>query len=81
MEYAGPLFIWLLFHKPLNSLSTIMWIFHFVKRELETLFVHKFSNDTMPRFNMFKNCSYYWAFALANALFVKDTDINDCTIV
>ena len=35
-------------------------IFHYVKRELETLFVHRFGNDTMPWSNLFKNCFAYW---------------------
>ncbi|KAF4667652.1 hypothetical protein FOZ61_008040 [Perkinsus olseni] len=44
--------------------ATVCWFLHFLKREYETLFVHRFSNGTMPLRNLFKNCTYYWGFAL-----------------
>jgi very-long-chain enoyl-CoA reductase len=40
-----------------------MFTAHFVKRELETMLVHRFGNDTMPLSNIFKNSGYYWLFA------------------
>jgi very-long-chain enoyl-CoA reductase len=37
-----------------------MVLLHYFKREFETLFIHRFSNDTMPFFNVFKNSTHYW---------------------
>ncbi|KAJ1927565.1 3-oxo-5a-steroid 4- dehydrogenase [Tieghemiomyces parasiticus] len=71
-EYAGPLLANPLFylfsrtvygvdftHSSLQTLALIMFEAHFVKRLYETVFVHKFSNGTMPLLNLVKNTAYY----------------------
>ena len=84
VEYAGPIFLMLLFFsRPAwiygadrygdaaadrpwaysARLGVACWLAHFVKRELETFFVHQFSRATMPLANLFKNSIYYWSFA------------------
>lgn len=77
-EYAGPLLLYLwiyqrpwLFYGDKGSSALVSscthiaagcWTFHYAKRLLETQFVHRFSHGTMPLFNLFKNCAYYWGF-------------------
>ncbi|KAI7560879.1 hypothetical protein KC346_g22449, partial [Hortaea werneckii] len=77
IEYLGPLLIHPLFYylRPyiykgvnaepslLQTVSCITITLHFLKRELETLFVHRFSNATMPARNIFKNSFHYWVLA------------------
>jgi len=84
VEYAGPLVIYLFFYfllpyvyadsKPRSlaqNLAAICWVGHYLKREFETLFVHRFSNETMPIFNIFKNSGYYWGAAALVSYFVN----------
>lgn len=87
LEYSGPLLVyglvalrpWILYgdRAQETSLSTTAiialgcWSAHYVKRILETLFVHRFSHGTMPIRNFFKNCGYYWGFALYVAYHVN----------
>jgi very-long-chain enoyl-CoA reductase len=40
-----------------------MVVLHFVKREYETLYIHKFSLNTMPIRNIFRNSAHYWIFS------------------
>ena len=73
IQYAGPLVITplLLFSRELlygekspvtlnQVLGVLMVLGHFIKRVLETALVHRFSNETMPVFDIIKNCFYYW---------------------
>ncbi|KAI0784549.1 3-oxo-5-alpha-steroid 4-dehydrogenase-domain-containing protein [Abortiporus biennis] len=72
IEYVGPLIVHpLIYHFPslfyggsvqhslLQKYVYIMVLLHFVKRELETLFVHRFSHGTMPLYGVFRNSFHY----------------------
>jgi very-long-chain enoyl-CoA reductase len=85
-EYAGPMLLYPLFYlrpslvygadasKPIHPVVTIALYchtFHYAKRLFETQFIHRFSHGTMPIGNLFKNCSYYWGFAMFMSYFVN----------
>lgn len=83
-EYFGPIWVYAAFyflqvpiygkqfpHSETQDLALLYFVGHYVKRIVETFTVHRFSHATMPIFNLYKNCSYYWAFAGLIAYFLN----------
>lgn len=76
IEYFGPILIhyFIYFHPllfygssaegvaktQLQKVLIALIALHYNKREYETFFVHRFSNETMPLANVPKNCTHYW---------------------
>ncbi|XP_071606871.1 very-long-chain enoyl-CoA reductase isoform X2 [Heliangelus exortis] len=56
---------------PVVNLACICHSFHYIKRLIETVFVHRFSHGTMPLKNILKNCLYYWGFAAWLAYYIN----------
>ncbi|GAW81126.1 3-oxo-5-alpha-steroid 4-dehydrogenase [Plasmodium gonderi] len=80
IEYLGPIFIFPFFYfcdkyiypqanKNKNIIQILsLWflLFHFLKREFESMFVHRFSNATMPITRVPINCGHYWVLCGVN---------------
>uniref|UniRef100_A0A3Q3NEJ1 Trans-2,3-enoyl-CoA reductase-like 2a n=1 Tax=Labrus bergylta TaxID=56723 RepID=A0A3Q3NEJ1_9LABR len=45
--------------------------FHYGKRLIETIFVHRFSHGTMPLRTIIRNCAYYWGFSAWLAYYIN----------
>jgi len=74
VEYFGPILLHSLFFffpslfyaEPvkkrhlIQNVAFVLVVIHYVKREFESVYVHHFSNGTMPAFNIFKNSFHYW---------------------
>uniref|UniRef100_A0A4W5JT63 Trans-2,3-enoyl-CoA reductase-like 2a n=1 Tax=Hucho hucho TaxID=62062 RepID=A0A4W5JT63_9TELE len=44
---------------------------HYIKRLIETIFVHRFSHGTMPLRTIVRNCVYYWTFSAWLAFYIN----------
>lgn len=68
-------YIYYNFDKPLPEPSDVQLLVcalltvHFLKREFETICIHRFSSATMPAFNIFKNSAHYWVLAGFNIVY------------
>ncbi|KAF9113843.1 3-oxo-5a-steroid 4- dehydrogenase [Mortierella sp. AM989] len=103
IEYGGPLVIHPLIyyfpslfygqsfgHSWVQSVTYWMVMLHFLKREYETLFVHRFSHGTMPFRNLFKNSAHYhllsglnlayWVYGPWNAEGTKLSERSDALV-
>lgn len=77
IEYLGPIIIHPLVYtvlpssepSTLQTLSCVLVTLHFIKRELETILLHRFSTATMPAWNIFRNSAHYWLLAGVNMAF------------
>jgi len=84
-EYSGPIFAYALFYFQPSCIYGVQssemklpvqlafgcFTFHYIKRILETIFIHRFSHGTMPIMNLFRNCGYYWGFAAFMSYFIN----------
>ncbi|CAL8311230.1 unnamed protein product [Merluccius merluccius] len=53
------------------TLACVCHTCHYVKRLVETIFVHRFSQGTMPLRTIIWNCAYYWGFSAWLAYYIN----------
>jgi very-long-chain enoyl-CoA reductase len=86
-EYFGPMMIYPIFYffpalcypwysgpftrHLVQDIAVCYWCFHYAKRIFETYTVHRFGHATMPLFNLFRNCGYYWMAAAGVSFFIN----------
>lgn len=93
-EYFGPLILYVIIYfiaKAMGkidekvclqtTLALVMWVIHYVKRIIETIYVHEFGDMTMPVRNIFKNCTYYYGFAIVVAINVNFFSFGNFTFL
>ncbi|XP_053350617.1 very-long-chain enoyl-CoA reductase [Clarias gariepinus] len=56
---------------PSVSLACVCHSLHYVKRLIETVFVHHFTHGTLPVGVIMRNCMYYWGFAAWLAYYIN----------
>uniref|UniRef100_A0A8C5HB81 Very-long-chain enoyl-CoA reductase n=1 Tax=Gouania willdenowi TaxID=441366 RepID=A0A8C5HB81_GOUWI len=56
---------------PVVRLACVCHSFHYLKRLLETVFVHHFSHGTLALRTIVKNCVYYWGFSAWLAYYIN----------
>ncbi|XP_026220084.1 very-long-chain enoyl-CoA reductase [Anabas testudineus] len=56
---------------PVVTLACACHTFHYAKRLIETIFVHRFSHGTMPLRMIVRNCAYYWGFSAWLAYYIN----------
>ncbi|TDG97103.1 hypothetical protein EPR50_G00222520 [Perca flavescens] len=56
---------------PVVRLACACHTFHYMKRLIETIFVHRFSHGTMPLGTMVRNCAYYWGLSAWLAYYIN----------
>ncbi|XP_024136204.1 very-long-chain enoyl-CoA reductase [Oryzias melastigma] len=57
-------------HKVVTT-ACVCHTFHYLKRLIETIFVHRFSHGSMPLRTIVKNCLYYWGFSAWLAYYIN----------
>ncbi|XP_042366416.1 very-long-chain enoyl-CoA reductase [Plectropomus leopardus] len=56
---------------PVVALACTCHTFHYMKKLIETIFVHHFSHGTMPLRTIVRNCAYYWGFSAWLAYYIN----------
>ncbi|XP_058257482.1 very-long-chain enoyl-CoA reductase isoform X5 [Hemibagrus wyckioides] len=56
---------------PVVSLACVCHSLHYIKRLMETVFVHRFTHGTLPVGVIIRNCVYYWGFAAWLAYYIN----------
>ena len=91
LEYIGPIIIFIIyliiFKEKINSyyiLISILVFFHYIKRLLETKFVHIFSTASVPYSNAWRNIIFYWVlfgiFVGLELFYIRDMNLSENSI-